>query len=62
MNIHLFIVIPVYNAETYIVECLESILTQEYKNYEIIIVDDGSTDSSGDICDLYAKKDNRIRA
>ncbi|NJE45754.1 glycosyltransferase [Massilimicrobiota sp. SW1139] len=48
------VVVPVYNVEKYLEECIESILKQVYTNYEIILVDDGSTDSSGNICDFYA--------
>lgn len=54
------VVIPVYNVEKYLSECLDSVVNQTYKNLQIIIVDDGSTDSSGKICDEYAGKDNRI--
>lgn len=54
------IIVPVYNAERYLKECIGSILKQTYKNFRIIIIDDGSTDSSGKICDYFAKKDNRI--
>ena len=54
------IVVPVYNVEKYLRECLESILKQTYQNLEIILVDDGSTDCSGKICDDYAGKDRRI--
>lgn len=54
------IIIPVYNVENYIIRCLESVIRQTYKNLEIILVDDGSTDLSGDICDQYAKMDSRI--
>ena len=49
-------IIPVYNVEKYLNECVDSILSQEFKDYEIILVDDGSTDTSGVICDEYAKK------
>ena len=56
----LSVVIPVYNVEKYLVECLDSVIKQTYKNLQIILVDDGSTDNSGDICDSYAKKDKRI--
>lgn len=55
------VVIPVYNVERYIKECLESLLNQTYENLEIICIDDGSTDRSGWICDQYAKKDSRIK-
>lgn len=54
------VVIPVYNVEKYLSECLDSVINQTYKNLQIIIVDDGSTDFSGKICDVYAEKDNRI--
>ena len=55
------IIIPVYNVELYIEECLESVVNQTYKNLEIILIDDGSTDNSGKICDKYAKLDSRIK-
>lgn len=54
------VIIPVYNVEKYLRECLDSVVNQTYKNLQIIVVDDGSTDSSGKICDEYADKDNRI--
>ena len=54
------VIIPVYNVENYLHECVDSVLGQTYKNLEIILVDDGSTDSSGKICDEYAEKDSRI--
>ena len=53
------VIVPVYNTETYLLHCLETIAKQSYHNLEIIIVDDGSTDRSGDICDNFAKKDSR---
>ena len=55
------IVVPVYNIEKYIEKCIESLISQTYKNIEIILVDDGAIDNSGRICDIYAKKDSRIR-
>lgn len=54
-------IIPVYNVEKFLPECIESILTQTYVNYEIILIDDGSPDGSGKICDEYANCDNRIK-
>lgn len=55
------IIIPVYNVEDYLRECLDSVIGQEEQNCEILLVDDGSTDNSGNICDEYAQKDNRIK-
>lgn len=55
------IIIPVYNVEKYIDKCIYSVIEQEYKNFEIILVDDGSPDRCPEICDEYAKKDSRIR-
>lgn len=55
------IIVPVYNVEAYLDRCMESILKQTYKRLEIILVDDGSTDSSGEKCDAYAKQDSRIK-
>ncbi len=56
-----FVIIPIYNVAQYLPECIESVIAQTYKDIEIILVDDGSTDNSGIICDQYAKKDNRIK-
>ena len=55
------VIIPIYNTEQYLSECIESILCQTYKNLEIILINDGSTDSSGKIADVYACKDSRIK-
>ena len=55
------IVVPVYNVEKYIDNCIESILNQTYDDYELILVDDGSKDSCPQICDSYAKQDKRIK-
>ncbi len=58
----LSVIVPVYNKESYIDRCLESILGQSYSNIEIILVDDGSVDASGDFCDRIAKRDDRVMA
>lgn len=55
------VIVPVYNVQDYVVKCVESITNQTYSNLEIILVDDGSTDKSGLICDKIAKQDKRIR-
>lgn len=55
------IVVPVYNVEQFLDDCVRSILEQTYKEFELILVDDASTDSSGQMCDLYEKEDCRIR-
>lgn len=60
-NAKISIIVPVYNVEKYLSECLDSILNQLYKNIEIILINDGSKDNSGSICDEYAKKDKRIK-
>lgn len=57
----LSIIVPVYNVEPYLSCCLDSILAQTFTNFEVLLIDDGSTDTSGAICDDYAKKDSRIR-
>ena len=54
------IIVPVYNVERYIAQCITSILAQTYQKFELILVDDGSKDKSGEICDFYAKQDKRI--
>ncbi len=54
------VIVPVYRVERYIARCIESILSQSYKNIEVILVDDGSDDESGNICESYKKKDDRI--
>ena len=55
------IIIPVYNVNEYLEKCLCSVCGQTYKNLEIIVVDDGSTDGSGEICDMFAETDSRIK-
>lgn len=59
--IKMSIIVPVYNMEKYIEECLDSIINQTYKNIEVILVDDGSTDNSAYICDEYCLKDSRVQ-
>ena len=55
------VIVPVYNIEKYLRRCLDSVINQTYRELEILIVDDGSTDSSGAICEEYGEKDNRIK-
>jgi len=55
------VVVPVYNVEKFLRECVDSVLAQTFKNFELILVDDGSPDNSGKICDEYAEKDSRVR-
>lgn len=61
MEKRISVIVPVYNVAAYLPDCVESILAQDYLDLEIILIDDGSTDRSGDICDAYADKDSRIR-
>lgn len=61
MNPLISIIVPVYNVEEYLSKCLDSIVNQTYKNLEIILIDDGSTDNSGIICDEYSEGDTRIK-
>lgn len=60
MDIKFSIIVPVYNVEKYLDECIQSIINQTYSNWELILIDDGSTDKSGAICLKYAEKDDRI--
>lgn len=55
------IIVPIFKVEDYINECIQSVLTQTYSNFELILVDDGSPDKCGEICDYYAKKDSRVK-
>lgn len=55
------IIVPIYNVENYLVECINSVLAQTYTNFELLLVNDGSTDNSGIICNSFLVKDNRIR-
>ena len=63
INMHelISVVVPIYNVESFLPTCIDSIINQTYKNLEIILCDDGATDSCAEICDEYAAKDNRIR-
>lgn len=61
MNEILSVIVPVYNVASYLPECLDSILSQDYEHLEVILINDGSKDDSGDICDRYAAVDSRIR-
>ena len=54
------IIIPIYNVEKYLTECIESVLNQSFKSFEVILVNDGSPDNCGKICDEFAEKDKRI--
>lgn len=61
MSVMVSIIVPVYNAKDVVGRCIESVLNQEYKDFELLLVDDGSTDGSGEICDRYAAADERVR-
>ena len=61
MNPVISIIIPVYNVEKWLNKCIDSILSQSYENFEVILVNDGSTDKSKDICDQYSKEDKRVK-
>ena len=61
MQLKITVIVPVYNVAPYLPKCIDSIRNQTYQNLEIIVIDDGSTDGCGEICDAYAKKDERIR-
>ncbi len=60
-NIKFSVIVPVYNVEKYLDECIDSVLNQDYCNLELMLCDDGSTDKSGEICDSFAKKDQRVK-
>lgn len=60
-NMRVSVIVPVYNVEPYLTQCIESVCNQSYTNLEIILVDDASSDASGEICDDYAQKDKRIQ-
>ena len=54
-------IVPVYNVEGYLEDCLESLLAQTYPSFEILLIDDASRDNSGAICDAYAARDSRVQ-
>ena len=56
------IIIPVYNAKEYLRRCVDSVLNQEFRNFELILANDGSTDGSGAICDDYRSRDSRVHS
>ena len=55
------VIIPVYNVQQYLARCVDSVLEQSHHDLEIILVDDGSTDASGTLCDQYAARDHRVK-
>ena len=55
------IIVPIYNVENYLRQCLDSIVAQTYQNFECLLINDGSTDNSADICREYVEKDSRFR-
>ena len=61
MNQTISVIVPVYNVAQYLPQCLDSILSQDYGDLEVILIDDGSTDPSGEICDQYATRDSRVQ-
>lgn len=60
MEYEIDVIVPVYNVENYLRKCIDSILNQTFRKFQLILVDDGSTDTSGEICDEYEKKDSRV--
>ena len=61
MDVKVSVIVPIYNVEDYLSQCIDSILNQTYQNIELVLVNDGSTDSCGEICNRYAENDKRIR-
>lgn len=60
-NPEISIIVPIYNVEKYLCECIDCLLVQEFRNFELLLIDGGSTDGSGTICNQYEKKDNRVK-
>ena len=61
MNQTISVIVPVYNVASYLPQCVESILSQDYRDLEVILIDDGSTDRSGEICDRFGAADSYLR-
>ena len=61
VNPKISVIVPVYKAEAYLHRCIDSILAQTFKDFELLLIDDGSPDRSGEICDEYARKDCRVK-
>ena len=61
MTVKISVIVPIYNVESYLMRCIDSVLSQDFNDYELILVDDGSPDKCPQICDEYAGKDNRIK-
>jgi glycosyltransferase involved in cell wall biosynthesis len=61
MNDLISVIMPVYNVENYLAQSIESVLNQDHRELELILIDDGSTDGSGSICDAYAAEDHRVK-
>ena len=60
-NIKVSVIVPVYKSEVYLERCVDSLLAQTFRDFEILLIDDGSPDRSGEICDMYTRKDDRVR-
>lgn len=60
-SIEISVIVPVYKSEPYLHRCMDSLLAQKFNNFEVLLIDDGSPDRSGEICDKYARKDSRVR-
>ena len=61
MNKEISVIVPVYKVEKHLKKCINSILNQKFSNFELILIDDGSPDNCGKICDEYQRKDSRVR-
>ena len=55
------VIVPVYNSEKHLKKCIDSVFSQTYQNWELVLVDDGSSDTSGEICDYYSWSDKRVK-